>query len=74
MYNPITKLLEVLNMGVYDKKQMRGMTQASFNDTRMNKRRELNETMSINTSKTEDAYGNQVHSLSKQSYTDNEQQ
>lgn len=59
-------------MGVYDKKSMRGMAQASYEDTRLNKRRELNETMSIDTNKTEDAYGQQVHSLSKQSFTDND--
>lgn len=59
-------------MGVYNKKSMRGMTQASYEDTRLNKRRELNETMSIDENKTEDVYGQQVHSLSKQSFTDNE--
>lgn len=60
-------------MGVYDKKSMRGMTQASYEDTRLNKRRELNETMSIDTNKTEDTYGQQVHSLSKQSFTDSDE-
>lgn len=60
-------------MGLYQGKNMRGMTQANYEDTRLNKRRELNETMSIDTSKSEDAYGNQVHSLSKQTYTNNEE-
>lgn len=60
-------------MGVYNKKSMRGMTQASYDDTRLNKRRELNETMSIDTNKTEDAYGQQVHSLSKQSFSDSDE-
>lgn len=57
-------------MGLYEKKSMRGMTQANYDDTRMNKRRELNESMSINETKSEDTYGQQVHSLSKQSFTD----
>lgn len=57
-------------MGLYEKKSMRGMTQANYDDTRMNKRRELNESMSINETKSEDTYGKQVHSLSKQSFTD----
>jgi len=57
-------------MAVYNSKSMRGMSQASYEDTRLNKRRELNETMSIDENKTEDAYGQQVHSLSKQSFTD----
>ena len=61
-------------MGVYDKKQMRGMTKANYEDTRLNKRRELNETMSIDENKTEDAYGRQVHSLSKQSFSDDSEQ
>lgn len=52
---------------------MRGMTQEHFSDSKLNKSRELNSGMSIDTSKTEDAYGNQVHSLSKQSYTNNEE-
>lgn len=58
-------------MALYDGNSMRGMTQEHFADTKLNKRRELNETMSIDTSKSEDEYGNQVHSLSKQSYSDN---
>ena len=61
-------------MGVYDKKQMRGMTKANYEDTLLNKRRELNETMSIDENKTEDAYGRQVHSLSKQSFSDDSEQ
>lgn len=60
-------------MGVYNGKSMRGMTKANYEDTRMNKRRELNETMSIDENKTEDAYGRQVHSLSKQSFTDSDE-
>lgn len=60
-------------MSLYDGNNMRGMTQANYDDTRLNKRRELNETMSIDETKTEDAYGQQVHSLSKQSYTNNEE-
>ena len=60
-------------MGLYDGNSMRGMTKANYEDTRMNKRRELNESMSIQTTKSEDEYGNQVHSLSKQSYTNNEE-
>lgn len=61
-------------MGLYEKKSMRGMTQANYDDTRMNKRRELNESMSINETKSEDTYGQQVHSLSKQSFTDDSEQ
>lgn len=61
-------------MGLYEKKSMRGMTQANYDDTRMNKRRELNESMSINETKSEDTYGQQVHSLSKQSFTNDSEQ
>lgn len=57
-------------MGLYDGNSMRGMSTASYEDTRMNKSRELNDTMSIDQSKSEDAYGQQVHSLSKQSFSD----
>ncbi|MGC7795373.1 hypothetical protein ACP21O_11340 [Staphylococcus epidermidis] len=57
-------------MGVFDGNEMRGMTHANYEDSRLNKSRELNENMSIATSKSEDEYGQQVHSLSKQSYTD----
>lgn len=60
-------------MALYDGNKMRGMTQEHFSDSKMNKSRELNSGMSIDTSKSEDSYGNQVHSLSKQSYTDNEE-
>lgn len=57
-------------MGLYDGNSMRGMSNVSYDDTRMNKDRELNDTMSIDTQKSEDQYGTQIHSLSKQSYTD----
>lgn len=57
-------------MGLFDGNEMRGMSTASYEDTRLNKSRELNDSMSIATSKSEDAYGQQVHSLSKQSYSD----
>lgn len=57
-------------MGVFNGNEMRGMTHANYEDSRLNKSRELNENMSIATSKSEDEYGQQVHSLSKQSYTD----
>ncbi|MDU6582105.1 MAG: hypothetical protein E6502_11210 [Lactococcus lactis] len=57
-------------MGVFGGNEMRGMTHANYEDSRLNKSRELNENMSIATSKSEDEYGQQVHSLSKQSYTD----
>lgn len=60
-------------MSLYDGNNMRSMTQAHYDDTRLNKRKELNETMSIDENKSEDAYGQQVHSLSKQSYTNNEE-
>ncbi|WNM55501.1 hypothetical protein CoNPh32_CDS0032 [Staphylococcus phage S-CoN_Ph32] len=57
-------------MGLFNGNEMRGMTHANYEDSRLNKSRELNENMSIATSKSEDEYGQQVHSLSKQSYTD----
>lgn len=57
-------------MGVFDGNNMRGMTQEHFNDSKLNKSRELNDGMSIDYQKSEDTYGNQVHSLSKQSLTD----
>lgn len=50
---------------------MRGMMHESFTDNKLSKTRELNDSMSIDTSKSEDAYGQQVHSLSKQTITDN---
>ena len=56
-------------MGLFNGNEMRGMTHANYEDSRLNKSRELNENMSIATSKSEDEYGQQVHSLSKQSYT-----
>lgn len=59
-------------MGLYDGNNMRGMSNVSYDDTRMNKDRELNDTMSIDTNKSEDQYGTQVHSLNKQSYSDSE--
>lgn len=52
-------------MGIYEGNDMRSMTLDHFNDTKMNKSKELNDTMSIDTSKSEDSYGQQVHSLSK---------
>ena len=58
-------------MGVFDGNEMRGMTHANYEDSRLNKSRELNENMSINITKSEDEYGQQVHSLTKQSYSDN---
>ena len=57
-------------MGVFDGNNMRGMTQEHFNDSKLNKSRELNDGMSIDYQKSEDSYGNQVHSLSKTSLTD----
>lgn len=57
-------------MGVFDGNEMRGMTHANYEDSRLNKSRELNENMSIATSKSEDEYGQQVHSLTKQSLSD----
>lgn len=61
-------------MGIYNGNEMRSMTSESFSDTRMNKSNELNDSMSIDTSKSEDKYGQQVHSLSKQEYDDNNTQ
>lgn len=61
-------------MGVYDGNRMRGTSNESFTDTKLNKSRELNESMSIDPNKSEDAYGQQVHSLSKESYTDTDRQ
>lgn len=57
-------------MGLFDGNNMRGMMEEHFNDSKLNKSRELNDSMSIDTSKSEDAYGTQVHSLSKQSFSD----
>lgn len=61
-------------MGIYNGNEMRSMMTESFSDSRMNKSRELNDSMSIDTSKSEDKYGQQVHSLSKQDYDDNNTQ
>ncbi len=61
-------------MGVFDGNEMRGMTHANYEDSRLNKSRELNENMSIATSKSEDEYGQQVHSLTKQSLSDDSTQ
>lgn len=61
-------------MGVFDGNEMRGMTHANYEDSRLNKSRELNENMSISTSKSEDEYGRQVHSLTKQSLSDDSTQ
>lgn len=60
-------------MGIYNGNEMRSMMTESFSDARMNKSRELNDNMSIDTSKSEDKYGQQVHSLSKQEYDENNQ-
>lgn len=60
-------------MGIYNGNEMRSMMTESFSDSRMNKSRELNDNMSIDTSKSEDKYGQQVHSLSKQEYDENNQ-
>mgnify|MGYP001508395432 CR=1 FL=1 len=57
-------------MGVFDGNEMRGMTHANYEDSRLNKSRELNENMSIATTKSEDEYGQQVHSLTKKSLSD----
>lgn len=57
-------------MGLYKGNNMRGMMQETYNDGRLNKSRELNDSMSIDTSKSEDQYGQQVHSLSKQSFNE----
>lgn len=61
-------------MGIYNGNEMHSMMTESFSDSRMNKSRELNDSMSIDTSKSEDKYGQQVHSLSKQDYDDNNTQ
>lgn len=61
-------------MGLYDGNNMRGMMQETYNDGRLNKSRELNDSMSIDTSKSEDQYGNQVHSLSKQSFNEDSEE
>lgn len=55
--------------GTYEGNEMHGMMQQSFTDGKISKTRELNDSMSIDTSKSEDRYGQQVHSLSKQSYS-----
>lgn len=57
-------------MGLFDGNNMRGMSNASYEDTRLSKHRELNDTMSIDYNKSEDEYGQQVHSLSKTSFSD----
>ena len=58
-------------MSMFDGNQMKGMTHANYEDSRLNKSRELNPNMSIATSQSEDEYGQQVHSLSKQSFNNN---
>ena len=58
-------------MGLYQGNNMRSMMKADYDDIRMDKSKELNDTMTIDTNKSEDKYGNQVHSLSKQSYESN---
>ncbi|MDT4215061.1 MAG: hypothetical protein E6184_07955 [Staphylococcus sp.] len=61
-------------MANFDGNEMRGMTHANYEDSRLNKSRELNANMSIATSKSEDEYGRQVHSLTKQTYSDDSTQ
>lgn len=61
-------------MANFDGNEMRGMTHANYEDLRLNKSRELNANMSIATSKSEDEYGQQVHSLTKQTYSDDSTQ
>lgn len=56
-------------MGLYDGNNMRSMMKADYSDVRMDKSKELNSTMSIDDTKSEDMYGNQVQNLNKQSYT-----
>ncbi len=58
-------------MGTFDGNEMRGMTHANYEDSRLNKSRELNENMSISYTKAEDNFGRQIHSLSKDSYSEN---
>ena len=48
-------------MGLYEGNNMRPMMKADYGDIRMDKSRELNESMSIDNSKSEDALGRQVH-------------
>ena len=50
-------------MGVFDGNEMRGMTHANYEDSRLNKSRELNDNMSIDIRKEEDSYGKTVHTL-----------
>lgn len=49
---------------------MRGMMRADFSDIRMDKSRELNDTMSIDIRKSEDSYGKTVHTLQTSSDRD----
>lgn len=56
-------------MGLYEGNNMRPMMKADYSDIRMDKSKELNESMSIDNSKSEDALGRQVHDLNKQTYT-----
>lgn len=56
-------------MGLYEGNNMRPMMKADFGDVRMDKSKELNESMTIDNSKSEDMLGQQVHNLNKQSYT-----
>lgn len=57
-------------MALYEGNEMRSMMKADFSDVRMDKSKELNANMTINETTAEDEYGQQVHSLSKQSYSD----
>lgn len=60
-------------MALYEGNNMRGMMQSTYGESRMDKSRELNASMSIDTSRTEDRYGRQVHSLNKTTYTNERQ-
>lgn len=51
-------------MARYEGNEMRGMMKADYSDIRMDKSRELNNTMSINYTKSEDEFGNRIHNLS----------
>lgn len=57
-------------MANYEGRNMRGMMRADFSDIRMDKSRELNDTMSIDIRKSEDRYGKTVHTLQTSSDRD----
>lgn len=60
-------------MGLYDGNNMRGMMKADYGEIRMDKSKELNPSMNIDTTKSEDELGRQVHNLNKQNYTNGNQ-